>query len=466
MPNNKEIEEYRQQAYCLGRYYSVYKADGTYDQRAQELVERGLLLRQQTTEDPVEFLMHMMSRDEVYDAYDSVHCPILIYKSDPICYGVLNGFADAIADRLDAMGYLVELFELIPGREDELLQFTGLRFRAVLGIQTYAFSIRFQDGRNLHDEIKGPKINLIFDHPIWLKHHLEKGPKDQFVITHDKNYVTFIEDYFPEVKKTFWIPPGGSLWPAREEKEYPLTFVGSYHDADLWQGEYETAQEISGGIAAEFMEEARSHLHWPWEKSMRRVVERRVRANVMAEPTGKEFRELLYLCKPVCFIVMCRIREKIIETILDSGLELHVFGDSWRGGHWKNYTNLVIHPQVSPEESLAIYSRSRLSLNIMSWHKDSMTERIANMMLNHCVVVSDESDYLAAHYGNNTENDMILFDLEKISEIPDRIRYYLQHDTERDAMAERAYEKASFEETWEKRTGEIVKAIENSCNFL
>ena len=161
MPNNKEIEEYRQQAYCLGRYYSVYKADGTYDQRAQELVERGLLLRQQTTEDPAEFLMHMMSRDEVYDAYDSVHCPILIYKSDPICYGVLNGFADAIADRLDAMGYLVELFELIPGREDELLQFTGLRFRAVLGIQTYAFSIRFQDGRNLHDEIKPLSVIII-----------------------------------------------------------------------------------------------------------------------------------------------------------------------------------------------------------------------------------------------------------------------------------------------------------------
>ncbi|SDW21269.1 Glycosyl transferases group 1 [Lachnospiraceae bacterium KHCPX20] len=464
MSYTKEIEEYRQQAYLFGRYYNIYKADGTYDQRAQELVEQGLLLHRQSTENPVEFLMHMMSRDEVYDAYDREHCPILIYKSDPICYGVLNGFADEIANCLDAMGYLVELFELVPGREEELLQFAGLRFRAVLGIQTYAFSIRFQDGSNLHDRIKGPKINLIFDHPIWLKQHLENGPKDQFVITHDKNYVTFIEEFFPEVKKTFWIPPGGSLWTAEEKKEYSLTFVGSYHDPALWQGEYERAKEHSDGIAEEFMKEAGEHLHWTWERSLGSVIEKRVRAGAMEEPSPKEFRELLYLCKPVCFIVMCRIREQIIEEILNSGQRLHVFGDSWKCDHWEKYPNLICHPAVSPEESLCIYRQSKLSLNIMSWHKDSMTERIANMMMNHCVVVTDESGYLVDNY--KEDRDMLLFDLEKIDRLPQLIHYYLTHEDERCAIEKRAYQKALSRESWERRTAEILRAIEISCKEL
>ncbi|MBQ1597642.1 MAG: glycosyltransferase family 1 protein, partial [Lachnospiraceae bacterium] len=109
--------------------------------------------------------------------------------------------------------------------------------------------------------------------------------------------------------------------------------------------------------------------------------------------------------------------------------------------------------------------QSKLSLNIMSWHKDSMTERVANMMINRCLVVSDESGYLVERYGGE-EPDMLLFDLEKIRELPGQIRYYLEHDNKRRATIERAYQKAIQNETWEKRTGEIVKAIKNSCVYL
>lgn len=467
MIKSEKLTEFRQQAYLLGRYLRQYKENGEYDSRAEELVNRGLLLRQQfpEEEDPIGFLLHMMSRDEVYEAYDRKHCPILIYKSDPICYGVLNSFADEIAKNLDAMGYLVEIHEVLPGREEELLQYTSLRFRAIIGIQTYAFSIRLGDGRNLHDTMEGPKYNLIFDHPVWLKNHLENAPKDLYVITHDRNYVSFVEKYFPEVKGTFLIPPGGALYPREVEKKYPLTFVGSYHDPCLWQEEFVKANEASNGIAALFLEEAKAHRKQTWEASLQKVVAAKVQRGEMQELSPREFRELLFLVKPVCFIVMCQIREQIIEQILGSGIELHVFGDSWRHEHWKGYSGLILHPQVTPEESLKVYRQSKLSLNIMSWHKDSMTERVANMMINRCLVVSDESGYLVERYGGE-EPDMLLFDLEKIRELPGQIRYYLEHDNKRRATVERAYQKAIQDETWEKRTGEIVKAIKNSCVYL
>jgi spore maturation protein CgeB len=161
---------------------------------------------------------------------------------------------------------------------------------------------------------------------------------------------------------------------------------------------------------------------------------------------------------------MCRIREQIIEEILNSGQRLHVFGDSWKCGHWAKYPNLICHPAVSPEEGLRIYRQSKLSLNIMSWHKDSMTERIANMMMNHCVVVTDESGYLVDNY--KEDRDMLLFDLEKIDRLPQLIQYYLTHEDERCAIEKRAYQKALSRESWERRTAEILRAIEISCKEL
>lgn len=56
-------------------------------------------------------------------------------------------------------------------------------------------------------------------------------------------------------------------------------------------------------------------------------------------------------------------RNEVIEVLLESGIALHVFGDTWK---------------ESP----------------MFWHKDGFTERIANAMLQKSVAVTDRTTYL------------------------------------------------------------------------
>ena len=67
-------------------------------------------------------------------------------------------FADEMIAALRRCRQIVEVFEV--GEEDHqaLGRYIGCRFKAVLGMQTYVFSIKMQnETTNLHDLIIGPK---------------------------------------------------------------------------------------------------------------------------------------------------------------------------------------------------------------------------------------------------------------------------------------------------------------------
>ena len=56
-----------------------------------------------------------------------------------------------------------------------------------------------------------------------------------------------------------------------------------------------------------------------------------------------------------------------------------------------------------------IWQQSKLSLNIMSWHKAGFTERMANIMLAGAVLVTDDTRYLEGRYENG--KDLVSFGL-------------------------------------------------------
>lgn len=474
-------EEYYSRCYVLGRYSEEYRAAGTFSKEAGALIEEGL-----SGIDPDgSFLSHMISRDAVYEQEDRKRCPVLIYKQDSICYGVLNGFADALARELDRMGQLVEIYDLAAEGEEGLLGYRGRRFRAIVGFQTYAFSIRMADGRTfLHDLITGPKFNVIFDHPVWMRNHLTACPRNLSVITHDPDYCAFVQRYYPAVERTFLIPPGGEA-PAETapaERTIPLSFVGSYHDWHRWLPELQAADDRTDGMATAFLQAAEADLSAGWEADLRTAVASRRRngqqilvpddspANrkaqsasemqgfhAVSEPSPAEFRDLLYCVKPACFIVMTAVRERIIRSILNSGLTLDVCGDSWRAPALQQYRNLRIHPEVTPEESLTVYRKSQMSLNIMSWHKGGMTERIANIQLAGALLVSDRSTYLDSHYRDG--EDALLFDLGAPEELPEKIRMFLSDPEKLRTAAEKGQRKAEKHETWQVRAAEMLEAF-------
>lgn len=456
------LESLRTDCYVIGKYKEPLLEMGYFNPAVENVV---LAAQQAMLEnDIVPFLEQMISRTERYHEIDDAVRPILIYKGSSVCHNVLNVFAESFGAALEAEGENVEYYDVESRPISEIVELVGRRYKAIIGFQTYAFTIMMKDNRTyLHNLIGGKKYNFVFDHPIWMLPHLQHGVKDFYVLTHDENYVRFTEEYYGQ--RAYLLPPAG-LTPSMadkpsdglqhemcSEKKYGLSFVGTY-------GDYMNEILLIHGmdrkqrfLANHFLIMMRKHPNVTAEEALAKTLEARG-----ISLSKEEFLQQFYELRRVIYCVMHHYRHKVLKAILEAGIRLEVFGDSWQRCPLQDYENLICHPNVTVEESLGIWSQSKLSLNIMSWHKAGFTERIANSMLAGSVVITDKSDYLKAHFTDG--EDMVLFDLERIEELPERIKELLADDAKRELMAERAREAAQREHTWQMRAKEFLELVE------
>lgn len=101
--------------------------------------------------------------------------------------------------------------------------------------------------------------------------------------------------------------------------------------------------------------------------------------------------------------------------------------------------------------------KSKLSLNIMSWHKGGFTERMANIMLAGAVLVTDDTTYLMGKY---TDEDLLTFSLEEREKLPDKIKYLFDHEEYRKIIAQNGKQKTLLLNTWDKRAEQFLDILD------
>ena len=162
--------------------------------------------------------------------------------------------------------------------------------------------------------------------------------------------------------------------------------------------------------------------------------------------------------KPACRAVIGHFRNKVVEVLLQSGIKVQVYGDAWERYEGAGIEYLEIHPEVSVEESLEELSKAKIGLNVMSWYKAGMTERVANIMLSGAVCVADETSCLREHTVNGEET--VLYRLDQLGQLPDMVKRLLADDVCRVKIARNAYMKAKQEFAWEARARQLVSLAE------
>ncbi len=466
--HNMNWEEYKVKCYRLSRRQEQLRAEGAFDKEATGIIEEGL---QMFGQEGISFLESMIVRGEEYNKMDEAFCPILIYVGNPICYGVLDLFAYELGKALEAEGETVEYFNPYGDRIAELVTLMGKRFRAIIGIQTFAFSVKLKTGENVHDSIIGPKFNMFLDHPIWMREHITGGPKDYTILTHDQNYVDFIRKYYSEYVKVDLLPPAGQICERDNVKmrSYDFSFIGTYHNWRLWISQVKEVNRRTGGIARRMISYILKHRNMTWEAGLKGTLEEIVEAGCMGEiryrmavetlSDERCFADLLFDIKPACFMVMSYLREKVLDTIVGSGIMVHLFSVSFRGTKYEKATNVMLHEELYGEEALNLYADSKVSLNIMSWHKAGMTERIANMFLNGAVMITDTSTYLEKEYVEG--EDYFAFSLDEMEKLPSIIRSILDDPDRQQRIRNSAYRKAARKETWEQRAKMFLEILYN-----
>ena len=109
-------------------------------------------------------------------------------------------------------------------------------------------------------------------------------------------------------------------------------------------------------------------------------------------------------------------REEIVKTILDAGYAVDVFGDRWNNSPYAGNPNLKIHKEIAASEVQEIYKNSKISLNIMTWHKDSITERVLDSMAAGSIVLTDTTPALEECFKKYPSDnaEILLFSLKRI----------------------------------------------------
>jgi spore maturation protein CgeB len=278
------------------------------------------------------------------------------------------------------------------------------------------------------------------------------APKNMTILTHDRNYQKYLRTYYDGLVRAELLPPGGEGCAGTVQKKYDLTFVGSFHSWKDYLPELTKTNRKTHGLARKLVHEMKHHPNDTYEVCFARILERE-----QLDYRMEEKRELMYECRTTYGCVMNYYRQKIIAAILGAGIGLHVFGDTWEEPEWKSYPNLIRHPAVEGDKLPEAYSKSRISLNIMSWHKAGMTERIADMMLCKAVVVTDKSDYLEEHFTDGT--DLVFFDLEHIELLPGKIKELLSDEQKQKRIAQAGCENARKNHTWEVRAKQFIELL-------
>lgn len=462
-------EHYLMYAYIFGKYAAQLKASGSFDRLLTQYIKEaasygiGQYFNMQ--------LEAMISKQQEYYIIDDATRPVVIYMGDPICIDVLKSFAYEFADSLKKCGVPVIIYNMEERGTTGLAQFMGNRYRAVVGFQTALFSVKLKDSQELvNNRIEAPKFNFLYDHPLYLYYHFTLPLDRYYVLTQDENYAEYINCYYPAIKESRHLPPAGIELPKEEQtawndRIYDVVFVASYHDyrERMVALERECKPEVKD-IAYRLLDEMKNNPNLTGEAALANIIneyglpdDAGSHAATDADGVGS-FAVTLTDCMDVCRIVMFYYREKVIEAILDAGITLHVFGSSWNNCPLASRDNLVIHSDVSYREGIRIMGQAKLALNIMSWHKAGMTERIANTMLNHTVCLTDKTAYLEKHFIDG--RDIVMYDLEKIDELPGMIKNLLADDSKLRAIAEAGYENASANHRWINRARDFVELLD------
>lgn len=439
-------QELKTDCYLIGRYRTELNSMGYFDDVVQGILSVG---RKTITQ----YLARMIARTkEFYDIYDATQ-PILIYVGFDRCYNIYDIFSRCLGQALEELGQCVEYFDMSKQQIEDLDLFMLGRYKAVISMHYSMLYLQSGNGY-IHDAIAAPKYHFTFDHPIWEKPLLEQKPNGVCVLTLDGNYVKFVKDHY-EHQARFLPPAGREETFSIQEKDYEVVFLGTCYGGGLMEdiGTLMETDRETRYLINRYILYMRKDLRGTPEHAFQKALDYYGIAY-----TEKEFMEMFYSAKGVIQWLACYYRKKVIKTLLEAGITVHVFGDKWKDSSMYADPALICHEEAVGKKALEVYARAKLSLNIMMWHKDGFTERIADSMLQKSVVVTDRTTYLEKNFVNG--EDLLMFDLGNLRELPNRIRELLGDEEKRKRVAENGYRKAVGQHTWKHRAEKILEFIE------
>ena len=316
-----------------------------------------------------------------------------------------------------------------------------------------------QDGSWFWDAIDCTCYNIVVDHPFYYHRFLDAAPKRYVHISIDRKHDAYMQKYFPEKLRIPFLPLAGTEYHPEgylpvSQRKTDIVFTGNYsspHKFDKYIKRLGDEYEV---FYRGILEELITHP----ERTLEDVAERHIRSEI-PEVTKKELKETMGNLIFLDLYVRSYVRGKAVQVLVDAGLKVEVYGDGWDELDCAHPENIIDGQGVNSETCLKKISEAKISLNVMPWFKDGAHDRVFNTLLNGALLLSDDSIYLREILKDG--GNCILYNLENIEQMPERIKALLADEEKMQRMIDKGYEMARSAHTWAHRADFLSDLIED-----
>jgi hypothetical protein len=278
-----------------------------------------------------------------------------------------------------------------------------------------------------------------------------------FVFTPDYRHLTYLSTYYPHIAWEAFLPHGGcvpeKLIPYRE-RMINISFMGSYFCSRDYlktiDENFPEQKEFFHMIIKNMLENMDISIEEALASAMNQF---------SLSMTPQKFAETLVPLKHVDRYLRGVVRENVIQSLLDAGLDVDIYGKDWDKFEGKHKEHMRLHAPCDYQDSLKIVANSKFSLNVMPWFKAGSHDRVFSAMGCGAIAVTDRNDYIDEIM---QDGGMITYDIAHPETLSQKIKYEMEHEDEAEAMAEKGRELFLKKHTWANRAREIIQYIQEA----
>ena len=378
----------------------------------------------------------------------------LIFEMKTVCYNSYLYFGDSLGAALKKAGHDIEYFKVDEQSLDDLEQFVGKHFDAMIDFNSDLPRALMDDDSFFLDNVDAPFIDVILDHPLYHHDSLKNKLKNFNVVCLDAKHKDYILKYYPHIKSVSVTPMTGELafgkdsldWDKFEARPYDITFTGTYTDPIR----IETAIKKLPNFLVENIKELIDMMQADSSLTIEDAVETLAR-NEIYDYINSDLplhTQTFYLADTY---VRCVNRKNLVLALDKCQHKLDLFGGLWEELELNHST---IHREIPFNLTFTIFAKSKLCVNIQPNFKAGCHDRVFSAQLNGAVSLTDPTTMLKSEY---TDNENILFyNLDNIDAVTTKVDTALSNLDELKKIAQAGFDIASNNHTWDNIANIIV----------
>lgn len=385
---------------------------------------------------------------------------VLLFESRDLCYESNRYFVECIAEALEQRGYIAEICDLSVQMEEKLERILDCQKKYLLAVDFNSLlpRLELEDGTPYLKLFSVPFFNYLVDHPLYHHAGLKKGFPLYFVLCIDTLHRAYIERYYPHIKKAYDLPLGAmraKLERNFSQKRMELLFLGTYEPEEklyqeLWDYPKEARRELTALIE---MMKAESEL--TQEKALKRYLTEQGQT-LEREEFAKRLNQDYLADK---YLRNVRRKEAVLAAA-KANVPFTIIGHGWDAVRGLDKQQIQWRQGVGFAASIQMMANARMLLNSTPGFHGGLHDRVYSAMINHTLCFTERSRFAQTKLTDGEE--VIFYDDKNPDALTEKIVFLHQHPSHIKEIAEKAFAKAAFQETWDARVKTLLDIALNT----